>query len=52
MMTSTETSAEEIIATCSAEFGIMIEPGVLHERRVDQTDDRDERARASARRSW
>src|SRR4029078_11333967 len=26
-MTSTDTTAEEIIATCSAEFGIMIVPG-------------------------
>ena len=29
MMTSIDTSAEEIIATCSAEFGIMIVPGVF-----------------------
>ena len=26
-MTSTETTADEISATCSAEFGIQIEPG-------------------------
>ena len=35
----TDTRAEEIIATCSAEFGTMSDAGRFHDRGIDQPDD-------------
>ena len=35
----TDTSADEIIATCSAEFGIMIDPGAFMSAEFIETDD-------------
>ena len=47
-----ETSADAMIATCSAEFGIMSEPGAFMQRRIHEADERRPAHPASGPRSW